>query len=127
MPERQTAELPFPVRRPSLMQNHLGWFSGLALFCLAIGIRSSGGVDRVQPERAITISKNFEAASLGKIEKLGETQFRCFVEGQHDEQGRNRQANWYYFCLDNVKGRDLSITLTDFLGEYNNQPGACPM
>ena len=46
-----------------------------------------------QEKSAITFNKNFEGGALGKIEKLGDAQFRCHVEGQHDEHGRNRQAN----------------------------------
>src|SRR5262249_1016408 len=80
-----------------------------------------------QDKPAITFNKNFEGGALGKIEKLGETQFRCFVEGQHDEHGRNRQANWYYFRMDGVKDREVTLTLTDFVGEYNDKPGACAM
>src|SRR5947209_9413780 len=77
--------------------------------------------------RLITFNLNFEGASLGSIEKLADATFRCHVEGQHDERGRNRQANWYFFRMDNVKGRDIVLTLTDFVGEYNDKPGACPM
>ncbi|MEK7677693.1 MAG: M14-type cytosolic carboxypeptidase [Verrucomicrobiota bacterium] len=80
-----------------------------------------------QETRPILLNTSFEGGSLGKIERLGEGAFRCFVEGQHDERGRNRQANWYFFRLDNVKGRDIALTLTDFVGEYNDKPGACPM
>ena len=75
--------------------------------------------------QSITFNTNFEDASLGRIEKLDEQTFRCHVAGQSDERGRNRQANWYYFRMDHVKGRDLAITLTDFVGEYNDKPGAC--
>jgi hypothetical protein len=75
----------------------------------------------------ITFNQNFEGASLGSIEKLADATFRCHVEGQHDERGRNRQASWYFFRMDNVKGRDVILTLTDFVGEYNDKPGACPM
>jgi len=78
-------------------------------------------------EPVITFNKNFEGGSLGKIEKLGDAQFRCYVEGQHDEHGRNRQADWYYFRMDAVQGRDITLTLTDFVGEYNDKPGACAM
>ena len=75
----------------------------------------------------IIFNKNFEGGSLGNIEALGDTEFRCHVEGQHDERGRNRQANWYYFRMDGVRGRKVTLTLTDFVGEYNNKPGSCPM
>ena len=29
--------------------------------------------------------------------------------------------------MDGVQGRKISLTLTDFVGEYNGKPGACPM
>jgi hypothetical protein len=77
--------------------------------------------------QSITFNTNFEDASLGKIEKLDEQSFRCHTAGQSDERGRNRQANWYYFRMDHVNGRDLTITLTDFVGEYNDTPGAVAM
>jgi hypothetical protein len=75
----------------------------------------------------IVINTNFEGSSLGKVEKLGETQFRLRVEGQYDERGRNRQASWHFFQMENVEGRDLVLTFTDYVGEYNDKPGACAM
>jgi hypothetical protein len=72
---------------------------------------------------SILINKNFEGGSLGKVEKLGEAQFRLHVEGQYDERGRNRQASWYFFRMENVAGRDLVLTITDLAGEYNDKPG----
>ena len=76
---------------------------------------------------SILINKNFEGGSLGTIEVLDATTFRCHVEGQYNEYGRNRQASWYYFRMDHVLDCDINVTLTDFVGEYNNTPGACPM
>jgi hypothetical protein len=76
---------------------------------------------------AITFNTSLEDASLGKIEKLGDATFRCYVQGQHDERGRNRQANWYYFRMDNVRDRDVTLTFTDFVGEYDDKPGAVAM
>ncbi len=65
----------------------------------------------------------FEGAAVGRIDVLGETAFRIHVPGQQDQRGRNRQATWYYFRMDNVRGRELSLTLTGFLpGEYNERP-----
>ncbi len=75
----------------------------------------------------ILFNKNFEGASIGKIEVLVPTQFRCHVEGQSDERGRNRQATWYCFRMDRVRGKAIEVILTDFVGEYNDKPGACPM
>ncbi len=79
------------------------------------------------PRAGVQFNTAFEGASLGKVVVLSETAFRVHVEGQHDERGRNRQANWYYFRMDGVKDREITLTLTDFVGEYNDKPGACPM
>ena len=81
------------------------------------------------PEPApIRFNTNFEGGSLGRIEPLGEAAFRCHVKGQQDEHGRNRQASWYYLPdRRRQSDRNLTITLTDFVGEYNGRPGACPM
>jgi hypothetical protein len=78
-------------------------------------------------EQEITFSTSFESGSIGLIEKLDETTFRVHVRGQQDERGRNRAATWYCFRMDHVRGRELTITLTDFIGEYNDRPGSVPM
>lgn len=80
-----------------------------------------------QEAAPIVINQNFEGASLGKVEKIADTEFRLHVAGQHDERGRNRQASWHYFRMENVAGRDLTLTFTDYVGEYNDKPGACSM
>src|SRR5437660_9713946 len=69
---------------------------------------------------AVTFNTNFEGGSLAKIEVLGadaagREAFRCYVAGQHDQRGRNRQASWEFFRMDNVRGRELSVTLTDLV------------
>src|SRR6185436_20686837 len=69
------------------------------------------------------ISTDFEGGSLGKIERVSATTFRCAVAGQADQDGRNRQASWYAFRLDGAKGREVTITLSDLRGEYNYKPG----
>ncbi len=76
------------------------------------------------PVRPVEIHKDFEGASLGKIESLGESQFRLHVEGQQNALGRNRQATWYYFRLDHVRQKPLTLCLTDFVGEYNGRPSS---
>jgi hypothetical protein len=80
-----------------------------------------------QSEAPIIINKNFEGASLGTVEKTGDAEFRLHVAGQYDERGRNRQASWHYFRMEHVAGRDLTLTFTDYVGEYNDKPGACAM
>lgn len=72
---------------------------------------------------AIGIDTKFEAGSAGAIEKVSETHFRVAVAGEADQDKRNRQASWYYFRIDGAKGRQVTIELTQLLGEYNYKSG----
>jgi len=96
-------------------------------FRLAILLTAAVGAQAAAQAPSIIFNTSFEGASLGRVEKLGETEFRCHVQGQHDERGRNRQATWYYFRMDRVGGREITLTLTDLVGEYNDRPGAVSM
>jgi hypothetical protein len=58
------------------------------------------------------------------VERTDARSFRCHVKGQVDQDGRNRQANWYYFQVDGAKGRTLSFTMVDLTGEYNYRPNS---
>jgi hypothetical protein len=64
----------------------------------------------------------FESGSLGRIEKLGDNEYRLHITGQQDSRGHNRQATWHYFRMEHVAGRELTLRFTDFLGEYNDVP-----
>ena len=72
---------------------------------------------------AASLHTNFEAGSLGKVERLSPTHFRCAVEGEADQDHRNRQASWYYFRLDHAARRAVTIDLVDLEGEYNYRAG----
>lgn len=96
----------------------------LLLITSAVFVASHTKAAEPQP---VTFSTAFEQGSLGRIEKLDETTFRVHVLGQQDERGRNRAATWYCFGMDHVKDRELTVTITDFIGEYNDKPGAVPM
>src|SRR4030095_1159100 len=72
--------------------------------------------------KQLSLFSNFEGGALGKIERVSETQFRCGVKGESDQDGRNRQANWYYFRVDGAKGQALTLDLVDLTGEYNYRP-----
>lgn len=97
---------------------------GLLLACAAL---LSGAAGAATPAAVpVRFNTAFESGSIGLIEKLGETEFRLHVRGQQDARGRNRQATWYYFRLDDVAGRDLTLRLTAFKGEYNDRPAAAP-
>lgn len=67
----------------------------------------------------IHVSSNFEGGSIGKIVAVSPTHLRCAVMGQSDHDQRNRQANWYYFRLDNLPQAEVTIDLVDLAGEYN--------
>lgn len=73
---------------------------------------------------AIEIRWNFEGGSLERVDRIDADSFRCHVKGQADQDGRNRQASWYYFRVDGAKGRTLTFTMVDLSGEYNYRPNA---
>jgi hypothetical protein len=72
--------------------------------------------------KLISIFSDFEGGALGKIERVSEMHFRCGVRGESDQDGRNRQANWYYFRVDGAKDQALTLDLVDLPGEYNYRP-----
>jgi len=62
---------------------------------------------------AIGVTTNFEGGSAGKVEQVSATHLRVAVQGQSDQDGRNRQADWYYFQLDNLPKQQVTIDLVD--------------
>jgi hypothetical protein len=70
----------------------------------------------------ISIQANFEGGRLGRTEKIGADHYRCHILGQTDQEGRNRQASWYYFRVDHAAGHKLTFDLVDLAGEYNYKP-----
>ena len=72
---------------------------------------------------AATVTWNFEGGSAEKVERVSDTHFRVFVNGQKDQDGRNRQASWYYFRVDNAQpGVEYTFDMAGLPGEYNYQP-----
>ena len=71
---------------------------------------------------SISVNWNFEGGCLAKADRTGTASFRCHIKGQVDQDGRNRQANWYYFRVDGAKGRTFTFTMVDLRGEYNYRP-----
>lgn len=70
----------------------------------------------------ISVRWDFEGGNLGRVESAGTDHYRCHVKGQVDQDGRNRQANWYYFLVDHATNHVLTFDLVDLAGEYNYQP-----
>jgi hypothetical protein len=69
------------------------------------------------------ISWNFDGGSADKADRLSDTHFRVWAHGQTDQDGRNRQASWYYFRVDNATpGAEYTIDMVGLPGEYNYQP-----
>ena len=71
---------------------------------------------------AVTVHTDFDGGCLGRIEKVSETHFRLAVKGEKDQDGRNRQANWYYFRVDDAGTKELTLDIVDLPGEYNYLP-----
>ncbi len=67
----------------------------------------------------ILVSAGFEGGSVGTVERVSDTHVRCPVVGQADQDHRNRQASWYYFRLDNLPKKPVTVDLVNIAGEYN--------
>lgn len=106
-----------PMRLPPLL------FAALAFALPVFAAEPAPAAPALPP---VLFNTAFESASLGKIEKLSETEFRLHIKGQQDSRGRNRQATWYLFRMDEVAGRELTLHLTAFKGEYNDKPANAP-
>lgn len=72
--------------------------------------------------KPVIFNTAFESGSIGVIEKQGDDEYRLNVRGQQDAYGRNRQATWFYFRMDDVANRALTLRLAAFRGEYNHRP-----
>jgi len=75
------------------------------------------------PAAEISLRSDFEGGMLGPVKQISEAHFLCSVPGQADQDGRNRQPSWYSFSVNEAKGREVKVTLTDLRGEYNYKPG----
>src|SRR5437870_573942 len=62
---------------------------------------------------ATTIHTDFEGGSLGRIERVSEVHFRLGAKGEADQDGRNRQANWYYFRVEGAPRKELILDIID--------------
>jgi hypothetical protein len=72
---------------------------------------------------AITITTSFEGGSAGAVQHLSDSHLRVGVRGDKDQNGRNRQATWYYFEVRHAQpGKPLILDMVDLPGEYNFQP-----
>ncbi len=67
----------------------------------------------------LKVVSDFEAASIGECKTVAENHLECGVKGETDQDGRNRQASWYYFRLEGGAGAEVTIDLVDLAGEYN--------
>lgn len=95
----------------------------ISVLCALLTLRAMAA-DPTPPVDAHPVLFNtaFESGSIADINKLGENEFRLHLDGQQDARGRNRQATWYYFRMEQVAGRELTLRFTDFIGEYNDVP-----
>lgn len=71
---------------------------------------------------AVSVHADFEAGNVGRVTTVAENHVRCAVTGESDQDGRNRQPSWFYFRLDGVAGREMTVDITDLQGEYNYRP-----
>ena len=63
-----------------------------------------------------------KAAPWAAWKRCPRTHFRLGAKGEKDQDGRNRQANWYYFRVDGADSKELTLDMVDLPGEYNYRP-----
>lgn len=68
------------------------------------------------------IDTKFEAGNAGRMEIVSPNHIRVAVNGEVDQDKRNRQPTWFYFRLDGAAGREVTIELDHLDGEYNYRP-----
>lgn len=68
------------------------------------------------------LSWDFEGGILQRVEKAGDRHWRAFLEGETDQDKRNRQASWYAFRVDGAGKDPLTIDVVNLPGEYNYKP-----
>ncbi len=71
---------------------------------------------------AADVTWQFDGGSLDRVEKISPEHLRLFVKGQTDQDGRNRQASWYYFRVDDTSRKELTLDIVGLPGEYNYKP-----
>jgi hypothetical protein len=76
---------------------------------------------------AAEFKTDFEGGRIGKVEQVGERHWRVGVIGETDQDGRNRQASWFYFRVNGAPRAELIIDLVDLPGEYNYRANKGPI
>lgn len=76
---------------------------------------------------ALTVTTQVESGALKGSEWKSPTHLVVTVQGQADAAGRNYQPSWFYFAIDgfkepSVSGREITVDLKGFEGEYNFRP-----
>jgi Zinc carboxypeptidase/Cytosolic carboxypeptidase N-terminal domain len=70
---------------------------------------------------AASIHSDFEGGRVGSFEWTSPAHVRIGVAGEKDQDGRNRQANWFFFRIDGAAA-EITVDLVDLPGEYNYRP-----
>jgi murein tripeptide amidase MpaA len=100
--------------------------SGLGSFVARGMYPRADGSELKQPPATgghLKFTTDFEGGSLGKVVRVTDTHTRCVLDGEVDQDGRNRQVSWFYFRIDGAPDSELIIDFTDLEGEYNYRPG----
>lgn len=71
---------------------------------------------------AIRLVSDFEGGNIRSFSQPAPNYIVVPLPGEADQDGRNRQANWYYFRLDGIRNRPLTLEITNLAGEYNYKP-----
>lgn len=70
----------------------------------------------------IRLSADFERGCLGNYEEISPGHFRIHSKHWHKRDSIGDQYYWFYFRADHVKGKKLTVELTDLVGVYRGNP-----
>ncbi|MGH8021848.1 MAG: M14-type cytosolic carboxypeptidase, partial [Opitutaceae bacterium] len=77
---------------------------------------------RARPLEPITVNAAFDRGSIGELKEVSPGVLRGGTRHWVQKNGQNDQRYWFYFQLDGVAARDVTIVLADMIGVYRGKP-----
>ena len=76
---------------------------------------------------AIRLVSDFEGGNIHSFSQPAPNYIVVSLPGETDQDGRNRQASWFYVRFDSAGREELLIDLVGLPGEYNYTPNLGPI
>ncbi len=96
-----------------------------ARLCLVLISLAGGASTLAQPQAnqpAIKIASDFDRGSIGELKEISPGLLRGTTQHWVQPNAQNDQRYWFYFRMDGVAGREVTVELTDIYGLYRGRP-----